>query len=91
MRIIKKYTPPTPEDLKKLKNKMSFTGNQMAELCGLSGANQWRKYTGGEKPRTMNQHILFFVAAQLALNEDELNKILTKMQNLGASLSIDDK
>lgn len=89
--MIKNYTPPTTEDLKKLKNEMMFTGNQMAEFCGLSGGNQWRKYTGGITPRTMNQHILFFVAAQLALDEKELNRILTKMQNLGAIISTNEQ
>ncbi|EBP6707481.1 helix-turn-helix transcriptional regulator, partial [Salmonella enterica] len=75
MRLIKDYTPPTPEDLNQLKETLGYTGAQMANLAGVASNSQWRKYTGGESPRAMSPHILFFMAAQLILSEDDINKI----------------
>jgi len=34
----------------------------------------------------MSLHILFYLAAQLALNEEELDKVLTKMREIGAEI-----
>ena len=86
MRLINDYTPPSPEDLEKLKELLGFTGNQMADLAGVASNSQWRKYTGGAEPRAMSPHILFFMAAQLALDENELTRVLAKMKEIGASL-----
>lgn len=87
MRLINEYTPPTPEDLERLKSDLGFTGTQMADLAGVASNSQWRKYTGGAEPRAMSPHILFFMAAQLVLSEDELNNILEKMHEIGARIS----
>jgi len=84
MRLINEYTPPSPEDLEKLKAELGYTGNQMADLAGVASNSQWRKYTGGESPRAMSPHILFYMAAQLALSEDELASVVKKMQEIGA-------
>ncbi|EAO0951216.1 transcriptional regulator [Salmonella enterica] len=86
MRLIKDYTPPTPEDLNQLKETLGYTGAQMANLAGVASNSQWRKYTGGESPRAMSPHILFFMAAQLTLSEDDINKIIDKMIEIGAEL-----
>ncbi|EAN2457358.1 XRE family transcriptional regulator, partial [Salmonella enterica] len=86
MRLIKDYTPPTPEDLNQLKETLGYTGAQMADLAGVASNSQWRKYTGGESPRAMSPHILFFMAAQLTLSEDDINKIIDKMIEIGAEL-----
>ncbi|EJO0469008.1 helix-turn-helix transcriptional regulator, partial [Salmonella enterica] len=83
MRLIKDYTPPTPEDLNQLKETLGYTGAQMANLAGVASNSQWRKYTGGESPRAMSPHILFFMAAQLILSEDDINKIIDKMIEVG--------
>ncbi|MBE5251747.1 helix-turn-helix domain-containing protein [Mixta mediterraneensis] len=86
MRLIKEYSPPTTDDLIRLKDELGYTGNQMADLAGVASNSQWRKYTGGESPRDMSPHILFFMAAQLALSEEDLNKVLKKMQHIGAEI-----
>jgi hypothetical protein len=86
MRLIDDYTPPTPDDLNKLKESLNYTGNQMADLAGVASNSQWRKYTGGENPRAMSPHILFFIAAQTILNEKELKRITDKMKDIGAGL-----
>lgn len=84
MRLINEYTPPAPEDLERLKSELGYTGNQMADIAGVASNSQWRKYTGGAEPRAMSPHILFFMAAQLALNDNELDRVLKKMVEIGA-------
>lgn len=86
MRLITKYSPPTPESLEKLKNGLGYTGTQMADLAGVASNSQWRKYTCGAEPRAMSQHILFYICSQLVLSEDELNLIVKKMREIGAKL-----
>ena len=86
MRLINDYTPPAPDDLNKLKEELGYTGNQMADLAGIASNSQWRKYTGGENPRAMSPHILFYMAAQLALSDEELQRVVKKMQDIGASI-----
>lgn len=85
MRLIEDYTPPTAEDLEALKERLGYTGNQMADLAGVASNSQWRKYTGGVAPRAMSPHILFFMAAQLALKSEELDSVLKKMREIGAN------
>ncbi|HEJ9146293.1 TPA: XRE family transcriptional regulator [Serratia marcescens] len=84
MRLINEYTPPAPEDLERLKSELGYTGNQMADIAGVASNSQWRKYTGGAEPRAMSPHILFFMAAQLALSNDELDRVIKKMADIGA-------
>ncbi|HBK4657586.1 TPA: XRE family transcriptional regulator [Serratia marcescens] len=86
MRLINKYTPPSPDNLETLKTELGYTGTQMADLAGVASNSQWRKYTGGAEPRAMSPHILFFVAAQLALSERDLSKVLDKMREIGAKI-----
>ncbi len=86
MRLIKDYIPPSPEDLNELKDSLAYTGTQMADLAGVASNSQWRKYTGGESPRAMSPHILFYMAAQLALSNEELDKVVAKMIEIGASI-----
>ncbi|WP_460208428.1 helix-turn-helix domain-containing protein [Klebsiella oxytoca] len=85
MRLINDYTPPSPNDLNRLKDELGYTGNQMADLAGVASNSQWRKYTGGESPRAMSPHILFYMAAQLALTPEELDRVISKMQQIGAT------
>lgn len=86
MRLINDYTPPTPDDLNKLKESLDYTGNQMADLAGVASNSQWRKYTGGKNSRAMSPHILFFIAAQLTLDESELKRVISKMRQISASV-----
>lgn len=84
------YTPPTTDDLSRLKDRLGYTGNQMAELVSVSSNSQWRKYTGGATPRPLNLHMCFFMAARLALDESELRRIAAVMQDMGAQVDPND-
>jgi len=84
-----RYTSPKPEDFRRLKDALGHTGEQMADLFGVAGGQQWRKYTGGETPREMSPQILFFGAAKLALEPDEFERVLAKMREIGAEIELD--
>lgn len=58
-----RYVPPTPQNLRDLKDRLGYTGDQMAAMFGLAGNNQWRKYTSGHAPRPMSLPMLFLALA----------------------------
>lgn len=60
-----RYEPPTPRDLRALKERLKFSGSQMADLFGLASAQQWRKYSGDGAPRPMSLPMLFLAGALL--------------------------
>lgn len=59
------YEPPTPRELRALKERLKFSGSQMADLFGLASAQQWHKYCGGSKARPMSLPMLFLAGALL--------------------------
>jgi len=83
MRIIENYVSPTPADLQALKTRLSVSSQDIADLVCLGQGSQWRKYTGGTSPRTMSPHMLFFLAAQLALTDDEIARVFAQMRAIG--------
>jgi hypothetical protein len=58
-----RYVPPTPEGLLEQKRRRKATSMQMAQVYGLAGDNQWRKYTSGKEPRPMSLPMLFLAMA----------------------------
>lgn len=84
-----RYTPPTPSDLEQLKQTLQLSSAQMAYLFGVQGGRQWRKYTGGETPREISPHILFFAMARLELDAKTLDRILNRMREVGATIDLD--
>ncbi|MCW3543379.1 XRE family transcriptional regulator [Burkholderia cenocepacia] len=85
-----KYFPPTPEDLRALKVRLGFTGEQMAQMFGLAGNSQWRKYTGGVEPRPMSLPMLFLALA-LQDRSATVDQVLEKCRQVGATIELDDE
>lgn len=83
-----RYTPPSTKQLADLKHELNKTGKEMAELFGLAGDHQWRKYTGGQQPREVSPQMLFFAAAFLELDEKAIERILERMRKIGASIDL---
>lgn len=81
-----RYSPPSAADLRKLKDSLGKTSEEMAALFVLAGGQQWRKYTGGESPRVMGEDRLFYAAARLALTDEELQRVYDKMREIGADI-----
>ena len=84
------YEAPRTEDLQRLKDSLGYSGNDMANLASVAGGQQWRKYTGGAEPRDINLHMLFFIAARLALPPEQLRAVVEKMQEIGAEIAVED-
>ncbi|MBN3726086.1 XRE family transcriptional regulator [Burkholderia sp. Ac-20379] len=82
------YAPPSPADLQRLKTELGQTGDQMAELFGVAGGQQWRKYTGGASPREVSPQMLFFAAARLVLSDEDLARVLNQMRDMGAQIDL---
>lgn len=87
MKTILDYSPPSIDALATLKGELGYTGAQMADLAGLAASSQWRKYTGGAKPRELGAHILFFMAARLELSDAQIERVLARMRQIGAEFS----
>lgn len=83
------YTPPKPQDLERLKQELQLSSAAMAELFGVQGGRQWRKYTGGETPREISPHILFFAMARLELDDATIKRVLDRMRRAGATIDLD--
>jgi len=83
-----RYTPPTTEQLAAMKQELGLTGKQMAELFGLAGDHQWRKYTGGQQPRELSPQMLFFAMARLELDDAAIERILVRMRQAGATIDL---
>ena len=83
-----RYVPPTPQDLELLKQELKLSSAQMADLFGVQGGRQWRKYTGGETPREISPHILFFAMARLELDAAAIERILGRMRAAGAEIDL---
>jgi hypothetical protein len=83
-----RYGPPSTEALARLKSKLGYTGSQMAELFGVSSDKQWRKYTGGQQPREVSPHMLFFAMARLVLKQKDIDLVLEAMKEAGASIDL---
>lgn len=83
-----RYIPPTPQDLERLKQELKLSSAQMAELFGVQGGRQWRKYTGGETPREISPHILFFAMARLELDDASIERVLDRMRQAGAHVDL---
>jgi hypothetical protein len=84
-----KYTPPTPENLQRLKDELGFSSAQMAELFGLSSGRHWRSYTGGADIRSVSASTLFFALARLKLSPEAIEQVLDAMRELGATIELD--
>ncbi|ASW00507.1 transcriptional regulator [Paraburkholderia aromaticivorans] len=83
------YTPPTPEELLKLKSELGKSSTEMAELFGVSTGRQWRKYTSSTEQRDMGMHMLFFAVAQLELDPEAMERVFARMRAIGATVEID--
>lgn len=84
------YTPPTPEDMERLKQELGKSSTEMAELFGVTTGRQWRKYmsTDSSNTRDMGMHMLFFAMARLELDPQTLERILDRMRGAGATIDL---
>lgn len=82
------YEPPLPRDLRALKERLNFSGSQMADLFGLASAQQWRKYSGDGAPRPMSLPMLFLAGALLN-HTATVDQVFDWCREVGATIEID--
>jgi hypothetical protein len=86
------YTPPTPEDLERLKGDLQYSSTDMADLFGVATGRQWRRYTSTNTEagvhRDMSAHMLFFGMARLELDAKTIERVLARMRKAGASIDL---
>jgi hypothetical protein len=58
-----RYVAPPLHSLRDLKDRLDYSGQQMAEMFGLAGSQQWHKYSGKSAPREMGLPMLFLAFA----------------------------
>jgi transcriptional regulator with XRE-family HTH domain len=81
------YVPPSPQNLRDLKQQLGYSGRQMADLFGLASAQQWHKYCGGSEPREMSLPMLFLAGALLH-PDGTVTDVFTWCRAVGATVEI---
>lgn len=80
------YKALTTDDLVRLQKGLGYTGAQMAKFLGVSSDKQYRKYTGGKKPRVVSMHMLFWAMAHRVLKQKDIETVYDAMREAGAVL-----
>jgi hypothetical protein len=75
-----KFRTPSPAAIRAFARQNKITGAQAAELAGLHGGQNWRKYTGGKAPHKMSEAVWFMLHARLMLPYRELSRIHQAME-----------
>lgn len=83
------YVAPPPQNLRDLKDRLDYSGRQMAEMFGLAGSQQWHKYSGDGAPREMSLPMLFlaFALRNRTATVDEVLEICRR--ETGAVIDLD--
>jgi hypothetical protein len=84
-----KYTPPSAEELQRLKDVLGLKSHEMAEKFGLSSGRHWRYYTEKNSNRKISAQTLFFGLARLELDAEVIDRILERMRQAGATIDLD--
>lgn len=82
------FQPPTVQQLKQLKEELGFTGAQMAQLLGLSSSRRWRDLVNENNPQGITPSSLFLGAARLTLDAKQIEQVLEKMRQIGATIDL---
>jgi hypothetical protein len=83
-----RYEPPTSQDLRNLKDRLGYSGKQMADLFGLASSQQWHKYCGGNEPREMSLPMLFLAMALLNRSAT-VEQVFDSCRQVGAKIEED--
>ncbi|MBB5467239.1 MULTISPECIES: XRE family transcriptional regulator [unclassified Paraburkholderia] len=82
------YEPPSVAQLKQWKEKLGFSGAQMANILGLKSARRWREYAEEAKQQGIPPANLFMACALVALSPAQVDHVLTLMREVGATIDL---
>lgn len=83
------FRPPTVTQLKTWKEKLGYSGTQMARILGLKSARRWRDYADENKPQGIPPANLFMASALVTLPQEQIDRVLATMREVGALIDLD--
>lgn len=83
------YHAPKVAQMKQWKERLRFSGTQMARITGLKTSRRWRDYVDENKPQGMPPANLFMGAAMSVLPEKQIVLVLDEMRRIGATIDLD--
>lgn len=75
--------------MKQWKEKLSFSGTQMARILGLKSARRWREYADENKQQGIPPANLFMGVAMVTLSQWDIERVLDAMREIGATIDLD--
>lgn len=82
------FRSPTVAQMKQWKEKLQFSGTQMARILGLKSSRRWRDYADENKPQGIPPANLFMAAALVTLPQSEIDRVLDVMREVGATIDL---
>ncbi len=83
------FRSPSVAQMKQWKERLQFSGAQMARILGLKSARRWRDYADENKPQGIPPANLFMAAALVTLTQAEIDRVLDTMRQVGAVIDLD--
>jgi len=75
--------------MKDWKERLHYSGTQMARITGLKSSRRWREYVDENKPQGMPLANLFMGAAMTVLPASCLADVFDEMRRIGAAVDPD--
>lgn len=75
--------------MKQWKERLTYSGAQMANILGLKSARRWRDYADENKPQGIPPANLFMGAAMTILPRETIELVLAEMRRVGATIYLD--
>lgn len=83
------FRSPTVAQMKQWKEKLGYSGTQMARVLGLKSARRWRDYADENKPQGIPPANLFMASALVTLPQEQIDRVLETMREVGAAIDLD--
>jgi hypothetical protein len=83
------YRSPPVRNMKLWKERLAFSGTQMARITGLKSSRRWREYSDENKPQGLPLANLFMGAAMTVLPQKHLDLVFGEMRRIGAIVDPD--
>jgi hypothetical protein len=75
--------------MKLWKERLNYSGTQMARILGLKSSRRWRELVNENKPQGVAPANLFMGVALVTLPQKEINLVLEVMREIGAVIDLD--
>lgn len=82
------FRSPSVAQMKNWKERLNYTGTQMANILGLKTSRRWRELVDENKPQGVAPANLFMGAALVTLPQKEIDRVLDAMREIGAVIDL---